>query len=81
MALNLKIRRRDYHLTTLNLVPVLVMKAFAFSVAACALALALGGCASEIPASTALADGPLTTAPAGWISYCARHAEDAGCPR
>lgn len=81
MVLNLKIRHHGYHLTTLNSVPVLVMKALASAVAVCALALALGGCASEIPASTAMADGPLTAAPAGWISYCARHAEDAGCPR
>ena len=46
-----------------------------------ALLLALGGCATDIPPSSAMADGALTPAPAGWISYCARHSEDAGCPR
>jgi hypothetical protein len=81
MVLNLKIRRHGYHLPTLNSGPVLVMKALVSSFAVCALVLALGGCATEIPPSTALADGPLTAAPAGWISYCARHSEDAGCPR
>jgi len=43
---------------------------------------ALGACAAtDIPAATALVDGGLTAAPAGWTSYCDRHVEDAGCRR
>lgn len=39
----------------------------------------LGACATDIPAATALTDGALTAAPAGWVNYCARHSEDPGC--
>ena len=65
----------------MNSGPVLAMKTLFSSLAVSALLLALGGCATEIPSSTALADGPLTAAPSGWISYCTRHLEDAGCSR
>jgi predicted transglutaminase-like cysteine proteinase len=46
------------------------------TLAAC---LALGACADEIPGSTLLADRGPTAAPAGWVNYCHRHAEDSGC--
>jgi predicted transglutaminase-like cysteine proteinase len=52
-----------------------VISALAAAVA-CA---ALGGCATDIPAATALTDGALTAAPAGWVNYCDRHLEDPGC--
>jgi hypothetical protein len=42
---------------------------------------ALAGCATDIPPATALTDGGLTAAPAGWTSYCDRHVEDPGCRR
>jgi predicted transglutaminase-like cysteine proteinase len=42
--------------------------------------LLLSAC-EEIPASEALTDGVATAAPAGWINYCVRHAEDSGCRR
>ena len=42
---------------------------------------ALGACATDIPPATALVDGGLTAAPAGWTSYCDRHVEDGGCRR
>jgi hypothetical protein len=42
---------------------------------------ALGACATDIPPATAIVDGALTAAPAGWTSYCDRHVEDAGCRR
>jgi len=40
---------------------------------------ALAACATDIPPATALMDGALTAAPAGWTSYCARHLEDPAC--
>lgn len=57
------------------------MKMLFSALSACALTLVLGGCATDIPPSTAMLDGPVTAPPAGWISYCRRHAEDPGCPR
>lgn len=57
------------------------MKTFTFYFAFCVLVSGLTACATDIPASTALLDGPATVAPAGWVNYCARHLEDAGCPR
>jgi invasion protein IalB len=47
--------------------------------AAVVLGAGLSACATDIPQATALVDGALTTPPAGWTSYCARHSEDAGC--
>jgi hypothetical protein len=55
------------------------MKTLKSSLAVCVLVAALGGCATDIPPASALIDGPLTAAPAGWTSYCVRHPEDAGC--
>lgn len=50
--------------------------------AACAAAsLAASGCQDLPPPSTALVDGAPAPAPAGWVDYCRRHAEDSGCPR
>ena len=57
------------------------MKSFLTLISALALAASLAGCATDIPVATALRDGPLTAAPAGWVSYCDRHAEDSGCRR
>ncbi len=39
----------------------------------------LAACATDIPPATAMNDGILTAAPAGWVSYCDRHAGDPGC--
>jgi predicted transglutaminase-like cysteine proteinase len=55
------------------------MKLLLSSLAICVLASAVGGCASDIPASTAMVDGAPTAPPAGWVSYCVRHSEDSGC--
>jgi len=52
-----------------------LIKPFAL-MALCAL---LGACATDIPPATAMNDGILTAAPAGWVNYCDRHAEDPGC--
>lgn len=49
------------------------------ALAAVAVSLSLAACATDIPPATALNDGALTAAPAGWTSYCERHAEDPGC--
>ena len=38
----------------------------------------LVGC-DGIPESTLMADGPPVAAPPGWVGYCSRHPEDAGC--
>jgi predicted transglutaminase-like cysteine proteinase len=48
------------------------------------LVLGMAGCASvgqvdAIPMATAMTDGPLVPAPAGWVDYCRRHAEDPSC--
>jgi predicted transglutaminase-like cysteine proteinase len=48
--------------------------------AAVAASLSLAACATDsIPVATALTDGALTAAPAGWVNYCTRHSEDSGC--
>lgn len=57
------------------------MKKLSLLVAAAGLVTVLAGCATDIPSSTAMIDGPLTAAPAGWTNYCGRHAEDPGCRR
>ncbi|MEI9891614.1 MAG: hypothetical protein WDN45_15015 [Caulobacteraceae bacterium] len=57
------------------------MKSFSILISTLALAAALAGCATDIPVATALTDGALTDAPAGWVSYCDRHSEDPGCRR
>jgi hypothetical protein len=50
---------------------------FTLSVAGCA----PGADFDRIPAATAMTDGPLVPAPAGWVDYCRRHAEDPSCRR
>ena len=55
------------------------MKSLLISLSVLVLGAATAGCATDIPPATALADGALTTAPAGWVSYCERHSEDLGC--
>jgi hypothetical protein len=55
------------------------MKSLLVSLAVLAIGAALSGCATDIPPATALTDGSLTLAPAGWTNYCERHAEDPGC--
>ena len=55
------------------------MKPLLISLSVLALGAAMAGCATDIPPATALTDGALTAAPAGWVSYCERHAEDPGC--
>jgi predicted transglutaminase-like cysteine proteinase len=55
------------------------VKSIFTALAAAAISLSLAACATDIPAATALNDGGLTAAPAGWVSYCERHAEDPGC--
>lgn len=55
------------------------MKSFIAPLVTLLLCSALGACATDIPVATALTDGPLTAAPAGWTSYCDRHLEDPAC--
>ena len=57
------------------------MKPLLISLSVLALGAAMAGCATDIPPATALTDGALTPAPAGWVSYCERHSEDSGCLR
>ncbi len=57
------------------------MKSLLLILSIVVLGAATAGCAPDIPMATALTDGPLTAAPAGWLNYCERHSEDPGCRR